>query len=33
MVTDGQTMTSALEYAPLPRNVADKVKETIKQVK
>ena len=33
MVTDGQTMTNALEYAPLPQNVADKVKETIKQVK
>jgi phosphate transport system substrate-binding protein len=33
MVTDGQKMTSALSYAPLPDNVAGKVKETIKQVK
>ena len=33
MVTDGQKMTSALSYAPLPDNVAAKVKETIKQVK
>jgi len=33
MVTDGQTMTSALAYAPLPENVAAKVKEAIKQVK
>jgi phosphate transport system substrate-binding protein len=33
MVTDGQKMTSALAYAPLPDNVAAKVKETIKQVK
>ena len=33
MVSDGQTMTSALSYAPLPVNVAAKVKETIKQVK
>jgi phosphate transport system substrate-binding protein len=33
MVTDGQAMTSALDYAPLPQNVAEKVKETIKQVK
>ncbi|MFZ0956165.1 MAG: phosphate ABC transporter substrate-binding protein PstS [Candidatus Sulfotelmatobacter sp.] len=32
MVTDGQTMTSALSYAPLPENVAAKVKEAIKQV-
>lgn len=32
MVTQGQTMTSALAYAPLPDNVAAKVKETIKQV-
>jgi phosphate transport system substrate-binding protein len=33
MVTDGQKMTSALAYAPLPDNVAEKVKEAIKQVK
>jgi phosphate transport system substrate-binding protein len=33
MVTDGQPMTAALSYAPLPENVAAKVKETIKQVK
>jgi phosphate transport system substrate-binding protein len=33
MVTDGQKMTSALAYAPLPDSVAAKVKETIKQVK
>jgi phosphate transport system substrate-binding protein len=33
MVTDGQAMTSALAYAPLPESVATKVKEAIKQVK
>jgi phosphate transport system substrate-binding protein len=33
MVSDGQTMTASLSYAPLPQNVAAKVKETIKQVK
>jgi phosphate transport system substrate-binding protein len=33
MVTDGQKMTTALDYASLPANVAAKVKETIKQVK
>jgi phosphate transport system substrate-binding protein len=33
MITDGQKMTSALDYAPLPENVAAKVKEAIKQVK
>ena len=33
MVTDGQQMTSTLTYAPLPDNVAAKVKEAIKQVK
>ncbi len=33
MVTDGQKMTSALSYAPLPENVVAKVKETIKQIK
>ncbi len=32
MVTDGQKLTMALDYAPLPANVAAKVKETIKQV-
>ena len=33
MVTDGQKMTSALAYAPLPDNVAVKVKEAIKEVR
>jgi phosphate transport system substrate-binding protein len=33
MSSDGQKMTSALSYAPLPDNVAQKVKEVIKQVK
>jgi phosphate transport system substrate-binding protein len=33
MVTDGQKLASALDYAPLPDNVATKVKEAIKQVK
>ena len=33
MVTDGQKMTGALSYAPLPDNVAAKVKDAIKQVK
>ena len=33
MVTEGQTMTNALAYAPLPESVAAKVKEEIKQVK
>jgi len=33
MVSDGQKLTAALAYAPLPDNVATKVKETIKQVK
>jgi len=33
MATDGQSMTSALYYAPLPGNVVAKVKEAIKQVK
>jgi len=33
MVTDGQKMAAALSYAPLPDNVAQKVKEAIKQVK
>jgi len=33
MVTDGQKMTAALSYAPLPQNVAAKVKEAIKEVK
>jgi phosphate transport system substrate-binding protein len=32
MVTDGQKMTTALSYAPLPDNVAQKVKEAIKEV-
>jgi phosphate transport system substrate-binding protein len=32
MVTDGQKMTTALSYSPLPDNVAQKVRETIKQV-
>ncbi len=33
MVSDGQQMTSALTYAPLPDNVVAKVKEATKQVK
>ena len=33
MVTDGQQMTSALAYAPLPDNVVAKVKDAIRQVK
>jgi len=33
MVSDGQKMTASLYYAPLPENVASKVKEAIKQVK
>jgi phosphate transport system substrate-binding protein len=33
MVTDGQKMTSALAFAPLPDNVAAKVKDAVKQVK
>lgn len=32
MVTDGQKMTNALAYAPLPASVAEKVQATIKQV-
>ena len=32
MVTDGQKTTAQLSYAPLPANVADKVKAVIKQV-
>lgn len=32
MVTDGQKMTAALSYAPLPANVVEKVKAAIKQV-
>jgi phosphate transport system substrate-binding protein len=33
MVTDGQKMTAALSYAPLPDNVVAKVREAIKQVR
>jgi phosphate transport system substrate-binding protein len=33
MVNDGQKMVSDLSYAPLPANVAEKVKAAIKQVK
>ncbi len=33
MVTDGQKMTAELTYAPLPENVAAKVKDEIKQVR
>jgi hypothetical protein len=32
MLNDGEKMTAQLTYAPLPDNVASKVKETIKQV-
>jgi phosphate transport system substrate-binding protein len=33
MVADGQAMTAALSYAPLPASVVEKEKEAIKQVK
>jgi len=33
MVTDGQKLTTQLSYAPLPSSVADKVRETIKQIR
>jgi phosphate transport system substrate-binding protein len=33
MVDKGQTMTAALQYAPLPKNVAEKVKVRIKEIK
>ena len=33
MVNDGQKMTAALTYAPLPESVAQKVKDEIKQVR
>ena len=33
MLEDGEKMTTELAYAPLPENVAAKVKETIKQVR
>jgi len=33
MIDKGQGMTAALEYAPLPKNVAQKVKARIKEVK
>ncbi|HEY1938965.1 MAG TPA: phosphate ABC transporter substrate-binding protein PstS [Candidatus Angelobacter sp.] len=33
MVDQGQSMTSALQYAPLPKNVAAKVKARIKEIK
>jgi phosphate transport system substrate-binding protein len=33
MVDKGQNMTSALEYAPLPKGVAQKVKARIKEIK
>jgi hypothetical protein len=33
MVDKGQTMTAALQYAPLPKNVAAKVKARIKEIK
>ena len=33
MVTDGQKMTAALSYAPLPESVVQKEKEAIKQVR
>jgi phosphate transport system substrate-binding protein len=32
MLVDGQKMTAALTYAPLPENVVDKVKTAVKQV-
>jgi phosphate transport system substrate-binding protein len=33
MVDQGQSMTAALSYAPLPKNVAKKVKDRIKEIK
>jgi phosphate transport system substrate-binding protein len=33
MVTDGQKMTAALSYAPLPESVVEKEKEAVKQVR
>jgi phosphate transport system substrate-binding protein len=33
MIDKGQTMTAALQYAPLPTNVATKVKARIKEIK
>ena len=33
MVNDGQSMTSALSYAPLPKAVAQKIKARIKEIK
>jgi hypothetical protein len=33
MATDGQKLTAALSYSPLPDNVAQKVQVAIKQVK
>jgi phosphate transport system substrate-binding protein len=33
MIDKGQTMTAALQYAPLPKNVAAKVKTRIKEIK
>jgi phosphate transport system substrate-binding protein len=33
MLTDGQKMTSALNYAPLPQNVVSQAEEAVKQVK
>ncbi|MFZ0993720.1 MAG: phosphate ABC transporter substrate-binding protein PstS, partial [Candidatus Sulfotelmatobacter sp.] len=33
MMTDGQKMTAALSYAPLPENVVLKEKETIKLIR
>jgi hypothetical protein len=32
MLNDGEKMTKELDYAPLPENVAAKVKETFKQI-
>ncbi len=33
MLADGQQMTTQLTYAPLPKNVVDKVAATVKTVK
>ena len=33
MVDQGQSMTTSLQYAPLPKNVAQKVKARIKDIK
>jgi phosphate transport system substrate-binding protein len=33
MLDQGQSMTASLDYAPLPKDVAEKVRATVKTVK